>query len=81
VRRLIQANADVNDCDNHGYTALLLAAKLGRDEILHQLRLAGSTLYARTYNNETAIQLAQQGHHHDVVTYLRSAGGVTEHWI
>jgi len=58
VVRLLSAGADPSIRDAHGFTALHVAAKLGRADLVAVLLEAGADPAARTRNGRTPLELA-----------------------
>jgi len=58
VRALLDAHADVNAKTDHGRTALMQAASVGRNDIVPMLIAAGADVNAKDSEGRTALMLA-----------------------
>ncbi|RFU79741.1 ankyrin-3 [Trichoderma arundinaceum] len=67
VRHLIDAGADVNKVDTHGYNALMTAAEGGSTEVAKLLLEHGASVHMRSHSGETALHLAVE--HGQAATY------------
>ena len=77
VRTLLASpNVDVNGVDDQGNTALILAARLGHDEVVRTLLLAKADVRVKNKDGKTALMLAAEGGHDETVAALTQAGGV-----
>ncbi len=74
VRARLSAGANPDEKDERGYTALLLAARLGLWGILDDLLSAGATPDARDKEGRTALHYAAFAGEEDAVRELLSAG-------
>jgi ankyrin repeat protein len=72
VRRLIDANINVNECDTFGWTALMLAAEMGHVEVVKELVGADAALDVRDVHGANALKLAYRGAHVEIVRVLAS---------
>ena len=70
---LLSAGANVNAADNEGETALMWAANLGHAKIAKMLLSAGANPNA-TDNGKTALDIAKEKVHSEVVRILEEAG-------
>ncbi len=73
VRALLQAGARTQARDDAGYTALHLAAELGRADIVKELLLAGADPEP-VIGDVTPLGLARRGRHVQVVGLLKQLG-------
>lgn len=74
VTLLIQAKADVNAVNEDKRSALHLAARSGKTDILNELIKSGAKLNARTSDGRTALHIALWRNNTDVVNKLVEAG-------
>ncbi len=72
VAILLSAGADANHRSHGGFTAAHLAAENGSLEMLEMLRAAKADLGAQAEGGKTPLDLAKEGHHDAVVTWLRA---------
>lgn len=70
AKMLISAGADVNYCDEEGWTALHVAAFVGKIEFVRLLLDAGADRTARTHQGRTPLQTAKGGVSQDIVDLL-----------
>ncbi len=70
---LVSPNVDVNGIDDHGNTPLILAARLGHDEIVTALLIAKADEKIRNDEGKTALMLAAEGGHDETVRALTQA--------
>lgn len=70
---LIEAKADINNCFDieNGNTVLMATAEEGQLETLELLLRANADVNGRNFWNETALELATQGHYDEVVDILQ----------
>jgi ankyrin repeat protein len=61
VNMLISAGARINDTDRLGYTPLMNACHLGRDEIVHCLVDRGADIQATNNFNLSALECTMTG--------------------
>ena len=73
VDALIRAGADVNGAAPDGSTPLIKAALWGRSELVGALLDAGADPQRRDRGGWNALDLAEAGHHAEVVRLLRSS--------
>lgn len=59
IKDLLNAGANVDAQNENGYTALMLAALLGRDEIMPPLLRAGADVYIQNKHDRTAFHCAK----------------------
>ena len=75
VRTLLASpNVDVNGIDEHGNTPLILAARLGHDEVVTALLIAKADVKTKNDEGKTAIMLASESGHDETVKALTVAG-------
>ena len=75
VRTLLASpNVDVNGVDDQGNTALILAARLGHNEVVSMLLLAKADVKVKNKEGKTALVLASEGGHDQTVAALTQAG-------
>jgi len=75
VRRHVESGFDINCIDQEdGYTALLLAAELGKPAIVEELLAAGAALDAKDSFGRTALYASAVAGHTEVVDALLRAG-------
>lgn len=77
VRELIRMGADVNSVDEHGRTALHLAAFVGAVDIALFLIQQGASVNAKATNGETPLHAAAYAGASELIGYLIKAGGDT----
>ena len=73
VRTLIASGADANATAS-GMTALRIAAATGNALMVKDLVTAGARLNDRDPQGRTALALARQGKHAEIVKILQAAG-------
>jgi ankyrin repeat protein len=73
VRALLGAGADVNATAS-GVTPLRIAAAMGNELMVKDLVAAGARINDRDPQGRTALTLARQGKHSNVVKILEGAG-------
>ncbi len=79
VHRLLSKGAEVNDKDDKGVAALMLAAGKGCAEVVQALLDAGADVEAKDNNGLTAAMLAERNGYADVVKLLnRPRSSTTE---
>lgn len=79
LKALIDAGADVNKIDDtYGCTALHLAAREGRLEIVKMLRKAGARIYAENKNKEPLVFAAVCSGSTNVLKFLLDEGATTK---
>jgi ankyrin repeat protein len=79
VKELIDSGADVNKVDErYGCTALHLAAREGRLEIVKVLRKAGAKIYAENTNKEPLLFAAAYSGSTNVLKFLVDEGATTK---
>jgi hypothetical protein len=74
VQRMIEAGADVNAKDSHGYTALMLAAEKGYTEIVRLLVEEGADVGARDNSGRSACNRAFSNGNREIVQLLVPPG-------
>ncbi len=74
VRTLIEAGAEVNAKDQHGQTALMIAAAEGQTDIATLLVHSGAELNTTAKYNLSALLLAVINRHAEIVRLLTLAG-------
>jgi uncharacterized protein len=75
AKALLERGADVNARANHGGTALLYAASIGNTELVQALLARGADVSARfDETHQTALMLAKEKEHADIVQLLKNAG-------
>jgi uncharacterized protein len=75
VRTLLASpNVDVNGIDEHGNTPLILAARLGHDEVVTALLIAKADVKQKNDEGKTALILASESGHDETVRALTQAG-------
>jgi ankyrin repeat protein len=75
VRALVEAGADVDArAPRDGYTALMYSARLGDVETVNLLLASGADLNAKNKHGESALRVATDKGHADVVQLLNQAG-------
>ena len=56
VKKLIERGADVNQVDEHGYTALMYASRKGHSQIVKYLvEDAGANWFGHSYNKDLEL--------------------------
>jgi hypothetical protein len=73
VRRLIDADADVNEQDEHGWTALSWAAGAGQRELAALLLASGADVFHSGKDERTPYQIAIAANRRAVADVLREA--------
>ena len=71
---LIMLGYDIDDADNDGNTALMIAASLGKVNFVHFLIDNGADVNNKNYNGETAMHRAAQGGNNEIIDILFAAG-------
>ena len=71
---LLQNGSSLTECDNDGYTSLILAACGGNIELVRFLLQQGSSLDDRNNNGDSALLLAAYCSHRDLVDWLLQNG-------
>ena len=75
VRTLLASpSVDVNGVDDQGNTALILAARLGHDDVVRSLLTARADVNITNNEGKTALMLAAAGGHDETVAALMQAG-------
>ncbi len=74
VQALLDKGVDVNAKDNHGFTALIWAAKGGHTEAVQALLDKGADVNARDNTGKTALMIAASRGHKEIVQLLKEAG-------
>ena len=69
----VQNEAPVNAQTDVGTTALMFAAAFGRVEVVRLLVENGADIHIQNGHNYTALSLAEERGHQEVVDFLRSA--------
>jgi ankyrin repeat protein len=67
---LIEAGAEVNVANNHGYTPLLIASERGYKRMVRLLLQAGAETHRTTKSGKSALDLATQKDHKEVLYLL-----------
>lgn len=71
VKKLIKDNVDIiNNKDENGYTALMIAAENGYREITKILMLSGADTTITSNDNTTALSLAEKNEHNEIIMLL-----------
>ena len=70
VTRLLERGADPTATDTNLNSALHLAARRGITTVAKQLVEFGAVLEAKNTNSETPLELAIEGRHNNVATFL-----------
>jgi len=77
VQMILQKPTDVNvSLKDNGWTPLYIAALKGEKLMVRMLLEAGAAVNMRDLDGVTALGIAQRSGHSDIVSILRSAGGV-----
>ncbi|MGO9568404.1 MAG: ankyrin repeat domain-containing protein [Desulfomonilaceae bacterium] len=66
--------ADVNAKDNHGWTALMEAAKTGHLDVVKLLLDEGADVNAKDNYGWTALKIAEEDGHKEIVELLKAHG-------
>jgi ankyrin repeat protein len=74
VRRLLEAGANVNASNNHGVTALMVAAKGGSEQMVQALLDKRPNLEARSDDGESALLIASREGFTSIVQLLLECG-------
>lgn len=74
IRELIVGGADIDAKDRYGQTAIMLAARDGRPEIVELLIQHGAALNVTAKHNLSALMLAVVNRHVEVARLLARAG-------
>jgi uncharacterized protein len=77
--RQLAAGADIDTRDEHGQTALMLAARDGRARVVKLLAARGAALDTSAKYHLTPLMLAVIGSHAEVVEILLDAGADVHH--
>jgi hypothetical protein len=80
VQELLAAGADVNQVDDRGFTALMLATDWGHTAIAAALLAAGAEVDKVDYDGMTALIWASWQGHTAIVKALLAAGADANHW-
>lgn len=75
VEQILQCGGDVHASNDHGSTALFLAAKSGSEAVVKILLEAGAKVDARNNSKSTPMHRAAQEGHLTIVELLMEAGG------
>lgn len=75
LKLLLKHGAEVNARDPSGMTALMVAARAGRDDLVQILLDAGADVTAKDIFDRTALDWAERSGHEKVATRLRGAAG------
>ncbi len=73
IRQMLNKGARVNEMDEDGDTALIMAAANGNEETVKLLIAAGAHVNAKNGDNETALSLAQEEGYDGIVKLLKDA--------
>jgi uncharacterized protein len=71
---LASPNVDVNGVDDTGNTPLIIAARLGHDDVVQALLIAKADASKKNSEGKTALMLASEGGHEESVALLTQAG-------
>jgi len=71
---VLEHGADIENKDNSGYTALILAAQYGHEEIITLLLDRSANIEEKTNSEYTALHEAADNGHTDIVTLLLDRG-------
>lgn len=74
TKTLLDKGANVNATDDKGVTALMLASRNGRHEIVKDLVERGAEINFKDKDGVTALMLASRGGHREVKKLLQRAG-------
>ncbi len=74
IRQMLNKGARVNEMDEDGDTALIMAAANGNEETVKLLIDAGADVNAKNGDNETALSLALEEGYDGIVKLLKDAG-------
>ena len=74
VRQLIQGGHDVNRGNSYGDTPLMVAAKIGHDQVVRELIRAGAAVNGKDNFKRTALHWASRRGHSSVIKTLAEAG-------
>jgi ankyrin repeat protein len=77
LQQLLHQDVAINSKDRYGQTALMIAAKLGRVEVVRFLVQRGADLNVTAKYNLTALMLAVLNGHTEIVRTLKNAGADT----
>lgn len=75
VKELLKNGANVNEKDNFGYTALMLASKYGHIELIKEMLKNGGDVNAKSAVGNTALILASQYGRIELLKELLKNGG------
>jgi ankyrin repeat protein len=73
AQRLIAAHCDVNERNDAGQTALMMAAMFGRTDVVKMLIANGAKPELQDRVGNTAVSLAQQQANQQMITLLAQA--------
>ncbi|RYZ62888.1 MAG: ankyrin repeat domain-containing protein, partial [Proteobacteria bacterium] len=76
VKNLLQKNVRLNQQDQDGSTALILAVKSGNIEILEALLIARADVHLRDLNHQSALDWAKNTNSELAIKYLKFAGAM-----
>ncbi len=74
IEKLINADADLNQKDNDGWTVLIFAAWYNRSKIAQMLITAGAELNQKDNDGRNALIVAAWGNHSEIAQMLITAG-------
>jgi ankyrin repeat protein len=74
LKVLIEGGADLDERDNEGNTALIIAASSGYTDVVEVLLDAGAGVNVKSRDGKTALMLAEENGNDEIVRLLRAAG-------